>query len=348
MGGNALKIKTCRYNAEDYALISVDVANKLNYYETSNGVGIKNTIPKSYHKKNSFGDLDVLIDTKTLGNDNIKDIINILFSPNEIFHNGSCYSFDYKQFQIDFILVKSKYFETSKIYYSYNDLGNLMGRIAAQMGFRYGHFGIKVQYYYKGKKYENEFSKDIEKIFNFLGFDYNKFYHNGFETLEDIFNFVIESKYFNPNIFDYDKLNHQNRTRNKKRDNYRKFLEYIKKENNLNYHEFSNDKDFYIKKADIFFNISLEENILQWKKEIDFDEKINEKFNGHLIMERYPELKGKELGFAIKNFKDIITKDYSSYRSDVKSKKHLFNIRINEMNDNEIWNEFAKINKLFE
>ena len=41
-------------------------------------------------------------------------------------------------FQIDFIKVGEENWETSKNYFSYNDLGNLMGRLAQRLGVKYG------------------------------------------------------------------------------------------------------------------------------------------------------------------------------------------------------------------
>lgn len=314
MGGQALKHTfTRRYSKDEYERLCDTVLTRLK------SLGIECRVPKSFGAKESFGDLDVLI----LADSNIfkiKDIIEQHFAPNEIYHNGSVYSFDYKEFQIDFIIVKQKYWKTSYHYYSYNDLGNLIGRISYQMGFRYGHYGLKLVYRHPngGRKFEKILSQDMFDILQFLGFDPDV-YAEGFETIQDIFDYVIKSDFFNPKIFQYEALNHQNKTRNKKRANYAGFLEYIEGMSFDEIYEYEN-KDFYVKYAESYFGIDIVSQIDLWKKEVERDKAIAEKFNGHIIMEHVPTLKGKELGQAITNFKkhikDELTKEDPSVDGD--------------------------------
>jgi len=328
MGGNALKIAQIeRCDNNKYLSLSNEIILKLNNYY------IKTHLIKSYKNKESYGDIDIICCNNN--NINYKSIIENLFKPTEIYHNGDVFSFDYKKTQIDLIISSENNFETSINYFNY-ELGNFIGRIAAAMGFRYGHYGLKFQYRHEdgGKIYEKIISQDIDKILDFLGFDVKK-YHEGFIELKDIFDFVINSYYFNPRIFDYNKLNHQNRTRNKKRKNYTAFLEYIKthhqKENtnpaiDINYTVEPNydgsyeylikNRDKYLKKADIYFNINLTPQIEEWKKEIEGDKLISAKFNGNLIMAEMPELKGKELGNLITKFKTYVTEklEYKNYK----------------------------------
>ena len=301
MGGSALKNTfTRRYSKEEYERLSKTVATRLKSLQ------IKNRVPLAYAAKKTFGDLDVLILTESLGNKDMRTVIEDHFAPNEIYHNSSVYSFDYKEFQIDFILVKTKYWDTSYHYYSYNDLGNLIGRISYQMGFRYGHYGLKLVYrhYDGGRKFEMLISQDIKRILEFLGFNVSE-YDIGFYELRDIFAYVIKSKYFNPKIFQYEALNHQNKTRNKKRVNYAGFLEYIKGEKFDNPYEYQ-DKDHYVNMAENFFGLNIVEQIDSWKKVVEKDKLVSAKFNGRLIMEKIPILKGKELGNAITKFKNYI------------------------------------------
>ncbi len=69
-------------------------------------------------------------------------------------------------------------------------------------------------------------------------------------------------------------------------------------------------------------------------------------------MERYPKLNGKLLGIAIKNFKNDIIKNYSSLNNLYKNenhmknhmKNHMYISRINEMDEDMIWNIFEKVN----
>ena len=257
MGGQALKnTYTRRYSKKEYINLEVDVQMKLHK------LGIKSRVPLAFGAKETFGDLDVLILAESLNNKGMRNIIEAEFAPNEIYHNGSCYSFDHKEFQIDFILVKTKYWDTSYHYYSYNDLGNLIGRISYQMGFRYGHYGLKLVYRHPdgGRKFEKIISQDISSILHFLGFDPSRYTMDDFNEIKDIFDYVIESKYFNPKIFQYEALNHQNKTRNKKRVNYAGFLDYIDDLKFENPYEYQ-DKDYYVKMAEDYFGLNIVDQI---------------------------------------------------------------------------------------
>jgi len=65
----------------------------------------------------------------------------------------------------------------------------------------------------------------------------------------------------------------------------------------------------YVKMAEEFFGLNIVSQINLWKKEVERDKAIAEKFNGHKIMEEIPNLKGKELGNAITNFKRYMSEE---------------------------------------
>lgn len=339
MGGNALTIaKTRRYQKEEYLDILIEVRTMLN------NKGIVSEIPKWYSNKENFGDLDVLIKSSTI-NGNILDIINQLFKPSEVYNNNGVISFDYKEFQIDFIMTSDDKWETSINYFSYNDLGNLIGRISYQMGFRFGHFGLKFVYLHDkgGRKTSKIISKNPRKIYEFLGFDYDR-YLKGFNDLEDIFKFVANSRYFNRNIFNYDNLNHQNRTRNKKRKNYELFLDYIKTNKDILFIDYEfKTKEFYINEAEKFFGVELNNLVNEFNYRVERERLASEKFNGHIIMEKYG-FKGKEIGIAINNFYEHINSFYS-----VSDKDILRNLRTNYINSADIdvlYEIFERVNNI--
>jgi len=84
-------------------------------------------IPRYYHSKDSFGDIDILVSGNNI---KIREYIEEHFSPTEIFHNDKCWSFDYERTQIDLIVVSSEHFDSTFNYYSFNDVGQFIGRIA--------------------------------------------------------------------------------------------------------------------------------------------------------------------------------------------------------------------------
>jgi len=124
MGGKALKtVETIRCDRKTFDKVSNEIIDILN--KTFNKV----IIPLFYKNKKTFGDIDILICTDNFS-ENMREFIVKNFKPNEIFHNGNCWSFDYKKIQIDFITCSSEHFDSNYNYLNYNDLGNFVGRIA--------------------------------------------------------------------------------------------------------------------------------------------------------------------------------------------------------------------------
>jgi len=56
---------------------------------------------------------------------NMNDYIDATFKPNEIFHNGNAWSFDYKELQVDFITCADEDYDSNYHYLAFNDLGIL-------------------------------------------------------------------------------------------------------------------------------------------------------------------------------------------------------------------------------
>jgi len=312
MGGNALSVATRRYEKKEFFELVPEVTRKLE--EIFPQVHVTTT----YKNKDSFGDMDILVESGSV-NFVVRDELQKLFNPAEIYRNSHIYSFDYKELQIDVILTPPKDWETAITYFSYNDLGNFMGRIANRFGLKYGHFGLAFNHTHDGMGMGDiMISRDIPKIYEFLGFDYDKFL-DGFNELEDVFEYVVNSKYFTPQLFAYENLDHQNRTRNAKRNSYQAFLDYIKEnEDSLNTDEsFVNRKkgtnmteyEFkHLKRADSFFGVNTIEQIAAFQKRVKARKEAHTKFNGNSIMEKYG-FEGKELGEKMKQFKSQFPND---------------------------------------
>lgn len=310
MGGNALKIPTRRVDSMEYVMIDHDVSMVL----LDNNIICYTT--KSFEAKETFGDLDVLVSTESFANsDDMYDFIVKNYNPKDVHRNKRVISFEFRDFQVDFILIDKECFEISKVYYSYNDLGNFMGRIASNMGFRYGHEGLRLDYSspHMSKQLTIVISRDPREIFAFLGFDYSVF-QNGFEDLDDIFNYVIYSKFFTKNIYEYSMLNHQNKTRNRKRVNYRKFLDRIMDENTIMPPNFEFPKIDWIAEAEKFFNIDIKTQIEEFDANILAEKRLDktaERLNKEVIQENF-DIKGKELGNAITMFKKQVEIEHNS------------------------------------
>ena len=304
MGGKALKGEntiTRRYERAEFDTISVELMNMLkpDFKRVA--------MPLFYNNKESFGDADILLSMEGF-NGNMRDYITDKFNPNEIFHNGNCWSFDYKELQVDLITVSAEDFDTNEMYLSYNDLGNYIGKIAHGFGLKYGQNCLTYDHYFKGVKIGRVFiSQDFPRVFEFLGLDYNR-YLQGFDELEDIFKYISESKYFNWESLQLENNNKVNRDRDKKRKSYMSFLEYIEnncKDDNHRY-QYEKDKSIYFNKIIEFFPESnLEMEIRRMEYEYCKSLYIKAKFNGGEVIRRYG-LQGKELGDAISGFKKNI------------------------------------------
>lgn len=314
MGGKALKIygvNTERKTTAEFYKIGGEIQKQVaidfnNEIETS--------IVTCYHTKDSHGDLDLLVKINDNLNIDFKKYINDTFKPNAISVNDGVYSFDYDNFQIDFNLIPEISWNTAKIYYSYDPIGNIMGKVYHKFGLSYGWNGLV----YKFRNFNGRLSKNIlistniRKIFEFAGYDYDR-YQLGFETLEDIFKFAINNPYFDTKVFQFENLNRIDRKRNVRRSSYNQFLNYLN-DNNINVRYNFKDKNEYIGEIDKYFEESkLIENLNELKRIDEMNKIISHKFNGDMIMSWIGDLNGKELGYAIHKFKEKLGDDFNSF-----------------------------------
>lgn len=304
MGGNALKsVETVRLSREDYEVLSQEVLAKLQSLPELSGRKI--SIIQAYRTKESFGDLDVLVESVDGSSVDYLALITKAFQPKEIAQNSSCYSFDIRNFQVDFILTPTDDYETSVNYFAWNDLGNLTGRIFKKLGFKYGHRGLSYIFRDEGNAnnsyHEAVVSKDLKAILEFGDLDYDAFV-KGFDTVEEIFYWVSKSKYFHKDIYLLHNRNHVSRTRDKKRKTYKEFLVWCEETPGLNTYPWTimREQDGYagspefLKDALVrfpsFYKVyhevkNMHENIL----------KAKDKFNGEVVKEAIL-LEGSNLG----------------------------------------------------
>lgn len=304
MGGNVFKHNhdVVRLGKDVYFKMYGDVRHKL---ERMSGLE-KCELVKAYNNKSSFGDMDILC----VG-EYTKDDVSKAFGDVPVSKNGPVISILYKQFQIDLINVHQEDFEMSKVYYSYNDLGNFMGRVAHRMGFKYGHDGLwlilrDVDYVYA----KICVSKSPRDIFEFLGYDYG-YYLLGFVELEDVFEFASSTRFFNPDMFLDEYRNAKSLVRDRKRESYRLFKEYVvKNSQTVSRYPYENmsekggrvAKDEFLFTAYIYFG-GFKEKVEKAKQEHQKRKELKNKFNGDIVR-NLTGLDGKELGMFIANLKD--------------------------------------------
>jgi len=269
MGGNALMFAhTERKNKEQYTEITRTVIDKLcELFPATEMAAIK-----SIEGKETFGDCDILLVDKNLPANWIYQVqqafhtkemlINRLgggplrfIDPNialEVehvaLHDGSHYdvpqsaipsstvSFAFEDFQIDLMITQPEDFEIAQIYYAYNDLGNLMGRIADAMGFKFGWSGLWKNLDEGSETYAKLcVSRDPRPIFELLGYDYDR-YLVGFESFENMYEYAASSQWFHSALYQFENRNHKDRVRDEKRASYRGFVAWLEGKPWLNKH----------------------------------------------------------------------------------------------------------------
>lgn len=299
MGGNALNFQTERKTTEQFN----EIFSKIEPILIE--LGITYFLTKCYRNKPTHGDMDILIKNNNLNKTELIKIIIDKFKPTSLSPNDKTISFDYDQFQIDFILIDEDSWDIAKTWYSNDPFSNACGKLVHKFSLKYGPNGLI--YPFRG---ENEtmvkdivISKDARKIFTFFDYDFDKF-EQGFDEIEEIFDFIITSKYFNHNVFRYENLNRIDRKRNKRRKSYNELLKYIDN-NNITKEYIFDEKSSYINYINDYFPESrLIETINDLIEKDNTNKLINSKFNGKSVMERYPDLKGKELGYMMMTFKE--------------------------------------------
>ncbi len=279
MGGHALKkVIASRINLQTYNKIKIDIYEKVHKHNKN----IETEFLIDRCEKQDFGDLDILYKFKT-NNSNIVNLINNIFNPIEIVKNGNVCSFAYELTNNDFNLTTNKTYvqvdficcenlETAKLYFSYGDLGMIIGQIAHYYCLSFGFDGLFVKLNSETiKKYIVQFDEDIKKCYkNFENpltethddFDKNVIntilssnyksitlidvpeeickylnlnyqqWKNGFKNDNEIFNWICSSYIFNKKIFNVSTSCKHKYRLDRKM--YMNFIDFLFKDNNNN------------------------------------------------------------------------------------------------------------------
>jgi len=300
MGGNAFPDLSKRINCAEFDEISRSL---LNLFSQN---GISSWIIQSFEEKRSFGDIDIIVDDSILKRLKAEDFQNLLGSPVKLL-NSNVWSFLYQGVQIDLIFTPANQIEFSLFYFSFNDLGNLIGKLYHKMGLKFGHKGLF--YIVRHGNYpfgEICLSQNPKKTIDFLGLSWYR-YQQGFKNLDEIFRFVASSKFFNPDVYLFDNLNHQARTRDRKRPTYNAFLQWCKAQPDLPHYPFPENKDAWFDLINSSFDHFLSELEFH-KKEIEKIERFKAIFNGKIVSE-ITGLQGKQLGDFMAKYRANRDKD---------------------------------------
>jgi hypothetical protein len=300
MGGQLFKNITRRYSKNEYDTLKIEIISELK--------NIWNTefyICDSYRNKKSFGDMDIqVLNNNTL--DNIKYKLQTYFNTENVNCNGNVYSFVYKEFQIDLILHTNENYEFAKFWFSYDPCSNLIGKICHKLGLKYGFQGLVYPYRgFSGSVVTDILiSQDSRKIFDFLGFDYDR-YLKGFETLNDIFDYVVNSKYFDYTNYNAENMNHTDRKRNRKRATFQEFLKYLEDNGITKTYDWKPRIEYLVDVDKFFPECKFTEQIETLNEKNRKAKIVSEKFNGKMIMDWTAE-SGTKIGNIIAEFQKYV------------------------------------------
>lgn len=222
MGGNLFECR--RITTEQYNILKDELYNLLTKLFIDSGSTV-NFIP-FIKEKQDHGDIDIVVGMKHVSSSFISNLVKEHFSNIKITSKNTL-SVLYKQVQVDLILVPLNKVSYAVNYFSYNDLGNLIGRMCKPLGFKHGHLGLEYKVMYNTTHLKDiTLSNDFNTILNILELD-KHIYRQGFNTFKEMFDFVISSPYFDKQLFLFENLNNKNRVRDKKRKTYNMFLDYL-------------------------------------------------------------------------------------------------------------------------
>ncbi|MDK9793730.1 hypothetical protein [Vibrio sp. D431a] len=180
---------------------------------------LKFLFPKDLTNKETHGDLDIIVVDDNGVREKLRSILKI---KELLFVDSGCIiSALFGELQVDFNFVNSKYAHFAKEYFSFNDLGNILGFYAKASGLVLGEDGLyfktDVENYGIARNYI-EF--DFYKVLDRLGMDVNA-YKKGFADFSEMAEFLKGSHL----VPSFDSLNAGLRRRLKVRPNQKRFYE---------------------------------------------------------------------------------------------------------------------------
>lgn len=288
-----------RMNADGYRERVVEVRAVLDRY-----VPGQYAIPRSYGAKLTFGDIDVLVvdqgDQWPAMRTSIADELRV----NACLRNGNTDSMSYRQMQLDFFQVEPEYLRVMAAFMDFNDLGNLVGRLARKFGLKWGERGLTYPYRRASGNYvvDMPVSLDFEAVCRFLGLDYAT-WRTGFHELHEMFDWVIASPYFSvgPYVDSNESTSHM-RKDGVHRTNIARFIDYLSEKDIIKRYEYA-ERELYLPMILAAFpDAKLVEQIAMERIAEARADMLRAKFGGKLVQRLRPEFKDHAAGPALGEF----------------------------------------------
>ena len=296
-----------RMNKETYDHVSQDVIQKLS--------PLKVLIPESFLDKEDYGDIDFVVPFPIFDKEKVKQLFNI--NDDDISINTSVVSINYMGVQCDLCFHPEEDVLTAYQYMRNSDCSNMVGVLCRDaLGYRLTHKGLvyPVKFAQDDALGEVLVSKNFRKIFEFCDLNYDEWL-TGFKNPEELFHWITQSKYFNAEAFKFENLNHENRTRNRKRKVYAEFVEWLLNKEFKNY-EGTINKQEHLFRGMFYFYEEAPYPYLRWTDQIEplitqryHWERARNIFNGSVIQE-LTGASGPMLGKILRDFNEYLKTTY--------------------------------------
>jgi hypothetical protein len=306
MGGNALvhgSVRLTQRNARRMAEACILTLKGL--YPAARAVFLE-----GYRTKPSAGDADILVEACAQWD---PQAVAAALGAVEVVRNGPVTSLGLvvrpevpsvagNVFQVDLVRVPGAAFDYAKGYFMWSDLGNFIGRIAHAAFTAHRHDGL--YWYARDGDYllrEILLTQDHDQALAYLGYDARRF-NQGFDTLEDIFEFAASSEFFNPALYALSGRSARARVRDKKRLVYNGFLKWCEAKPDLRKFAYPADKQVWLPRiAEHFPHFPAEHERAQ--RDMRELRRARAAFNGELV-HHITGLEGRQLGEIIRRIKE--------------------------------------------
>lgn len=312
VGGNLFKLG--RKPRDEYLSIEAEVRRFLDGL-----VGDGYRIPRYYASKPDFGDMDVVISGAAVealgGAEAFRAAIIEGLQITRTKSVGHVYSTAFRDFQVDYFTRPAELFEATYHYLSFNDLGNIIGKICKRLGLKYGEDGLSYVFRRPSQpSYKKTLgvSRDWPRILTFLGLDVAA-WEAGFETLEQMFAWVVVSPWFS--VVPYEQRARTTEQRARRRQTMARFVQWLEEEGIDKRHEFLQERDAYVPRIAAAFPEAELESALAREREAEARVvALREKFSGDRVR-AWTGLDGKALGGFMRRFCEAYSQEELLARS---------------------------------
>jgi hypothetical protein len=190
MGGNLFK--TSRLARAEYFKLKAELLPIIKeYFEDAK-------VPFETPGKADFGDLDILVVSKQDGSsNNFNPSTHTKINSPSISKEGGQLHFIFRDFQVDLIYTPKEALAMAMYFYSFADYGMIMGKLVTRAEFNFKPDGLYTKALTRNPRAVPSIllTNEPKEVSSFLGVDHSK-WENGFETEQEVFDFILSSKFF--------------------------------------------------------------------------------------------------------------------------------------------------------